>query len=71
MTVNQLRKILDDYDDTDLVVLSKDSEGNSYSPDYNHASAKYLPSNTYSGELLEEDEDHNKAVKAFVLWPTN
>jgi hypothetical protein len=34
MTVKELKEILNNADDNDLVVLSRDGEGNSYSPLY-------------------------------------
>ena len=84
MNVKQLKKILEKVDDKRIVILSKDGEGNSFSPlsEIDDRSS-YLADSTYSGEigiekLTEEDkkqgyteEDVIGGKSALVLWPTN
>lgn len=87
MKVGELIALLQDLPEDTVVVLSSDSEGNSYSPLSDDFSlGKYIPDSTYSGEFfandhIEEDgDDHeyfeeaseNKDVlDCIVLWPTN
>jgi hypothetical protein len=51
------------------VVMSRDAEGNGYSPLYNTALVRYEPDNTWSGEVSGWDE--NVEENAFCLWPIN
>lgn len=57
MTVDELRQFLVDLPDDMIVVMSSDSEGNSYSPlaggstDY-----RYLADSTWSGSLVNPDD---------------
>jgi hypothetical protein len=75
MTVKELKATLEEYDDDDLVVLSRDSEGNGYSPLSQHGGAWYRPDTTWSGDLLDDDEDEPDTesgdVHTVVLWPRN
>jgi hypothetical protein len=86
LTVGDIKKAISDLDDSLIVVLSKDEEGNSYSPlavfstDYN-----YTPIQTWRGfvalkELTEDDikmgycEDDlagEDSVPCLTLWPLN
>lgn len=78
--VGALRAALDGLDDDLLVVMSKDGEGNGYSPlsevDLLH---RYLAETTWMGEIFnpeaEDDEDELYEVedgeRCVVLWPTN
>ncbi len=86
MTLAELRAqlaALDLPDDT-LVVLSKDGEGNGFSPAVEAEHAMYLADTTWSGEryITETDrqaqddpDDYSQApddaVPAVFLWPTN
>ena len=71
MTVRKLRMILDsmpkEWEDFD-VVMSKDSEGNDFSPLASYGTARYIPITSYRGELAEES---GPLTNAIVLWPTN
>jgi hypothetical protein len=61
------------------VVVSKDGEGNGYSPAIEAQSGYYDADTTWSGEFYGEeivgDEDYSqpseKAVGAVCIWPTN
>lgn len=84
MKVKQLKKLLEKIDDDRIVVLSKDGEGNGFSPlaDLDDNST-YAADSTWSGEIGIEkltpemrkqgysSADTNNGVPALVLWPTN
>ena len=84
MKVKELKELLKNVDDNRLVVMSKDGEGNGFSPlaDIDDTS-NYEADSTWSGEVgiekltpeLEKqgygEEDVNHGVPALVLWPTN
>ena len=86
MTVGELKAILEVLDQSLPVILSKDSEGNSYSPLAGwNADYLYEPNNSWSGDLYPEsgslaatDEDPTdvrvvspSSIKVLTLWPTN
>ena len=86
MKVKDLRRLLAPLDDNVLVILSKDGEGNDYSPLVDFSKQTYVPDSQYSGEiympeLTEEDKNDgyteedvyagDDGVDAIVLWPTN
>lgn len=86
MKVKDLIKELQSCDPEDEVVMSKDSEGNSYSPLSSIWEGIYVPDSTWHGdvymrELTEEDKkagytnedlyDGDDGVRATVLSPTN
>lgn len=86
ITVGQLIRDLGAFDADRLVVMSKDGEGNGFSPLAGVGTASYEADSTWSGEvgmeqheLTEEkrkegygDEDVlQDGVPALVLWPTN
>lgn len=84
MTVKQLIKLLQAEDPNRIVIMSSDSEGNSYSPLSSVATAAYRADTTWSGEIgLEKltaadkkagytDEDVLEGGKsALILKPTN
>jgi hypothetical protein len=86
MTIDDLRRQLDALGvpgDTP-VILSKDAEGNGFSPACEAEVAMYAAETTWSGEhyMTEEDrratgqpdeysEAPDDAVRAVFLWPTN
>jgi hypothetical protein len=75
MKVKQLIKLLQDLDPNYNVVLSKDSEGNEFSPAAELMVAQYHKETDYSGwiridEDREPDEDPIKK-NCVVIWPTN
>jgi hypothetical protein len=51
------------------VVMSRDAEGNGYSPLYNTALVRYEEDNSWGGEVSGWDEDVE--MNAFCLWPSN
>lgn len=81
VTVKQLREMLATADDDLLVVLSKDGEGNNFSPfcgDTSHS--VYTAESTWHGyiqcqEDYENDDktakQYEKDVNCLVLWPIN
>jgi len=84
MTVKELIEQLEKEDPTRLVVMSKDSEGNGFSPGYAVEACSYVADSTWSGEIgLEEltdklreagysEEDVKEdGVPALCLWPVN
>lgn len=76
ITVGELRKLLDGQPDDKPVVLSKDIEGNGYSPLAYVEDALYEATSTYSGEIYfpedgEEDEDYHNVERVVVLFPVN
>lgn len=84
MTLAELRQKLDalNLPDDTLVVLSRDAEGNGYSPLSTVEDALYEAESTYSGQFYatpemraaepdEWSEAPDGAVPALFLWPTN
>ena len=86
MKVIELIELLQKEDPDDLVVMSKDGEGNSFSPFCDINRCQYLADSTWSGEtslrkltpelqkdgFTEEDIFNDPdAVKAISLWPIN
>lgn len=84
-TVQELiDELMEVEDKSRLVVMSKDAEGNRFSPYADSSYQAYLADSTWSGEIglekltpeLEEkgysEEDvMEDGVPALVLWPTN
>lgn len=72
MTVRELIKQLEESDPESIVVLSKDAEGNRFSPLYKLTPERYVSENSYSGWIEYEDADSGPDdVHAVVLWPIN
>lgn len=87
MTVKELRDCLDLYNDNDLVVMSKDAEGNGFSPlEQTVGNSLYTPESTWSGSVsIKELDDELKeqgyteedcyrdetSKECVVLWPVN
>lgn len=84
MTVKDLKKQLEQFSDDDIVVISKDGEGNSFSPLADIDEDMYVADSTWSGEIYPREFDKDyfddraqyKEVKAeakncVTLWPTN
>lgn len=76
MTIDELKERLESLNlpgDT-VVVMSRDAEGNDFSPLNAAEFELYEPTSTYSGELVEledEEETPDGVVPSVVLWPTN
>lgn len=68
ITVGRLRELLANYPDGYGVVISKDSEGNVFSPFSSADSGDYEPECTWSGDYRETDLPGGNAV---CLWPVN
>ncbi len=85
MKVKELIKVLRNYDPEKVVVLSKDEEGNRFSPlDENFEDGYYRPESSYYGEAYygyhnkeeyeencEIDIDDKDIQKAIILFPLN
>ena len=83
MKVSDLIQLLQKEDPNRLVVISKDSEGNSYSPLSDMHIASYKADSTWSGEcglekLTDElesrgytEEDVLDGEPALILYPSN
>lgn len=80
VTVAKLREILAKLPDDAIVVMSKDAEGNNFSPfcevGNDEASDWYRAESSWSGYLRDEEYDPDEdgpdgAVSCVVLWPTN
>jgi len=52
MKVKELKKLLENCNDEDMVVLSLDGEGNSYSPLDGIEERIYVPETTYLGSTI-------------------
>jgi len=77
MKVKKLKEILADMPDDLLVVLSRDPEGNDFSPlDQYTLGLKYLPaSRPWQRGIICQDGDakfnSSSALPSLVLWPTH
>ncbi len=81
MKVKDLIEILEKVDQNRIVILSKDSEGNTFSPlDFIQSNANYAEEDSCFGEvgfeeLTEElkefytEEDVIEGKPALILWP--
>ena len=69
--VGKLRELLRDLDDDMLVVLSRDEEGNGFSPLSDYGLSIYEATTTWHGEVVEPEDYDGNGVPALVLWPTN
>jgi hypothetical protein len=84
LTVKELREALEGYDDDRIVVMSRDEEGNGFSPLYEIGTSSYVSDGGSYGEIGLEpedltdemrakgysEEDVKEGQKAIVLWPT-
>ena len=68
MKISELIKILALLDQDIDVVMSKDSEGNHFSPCSSAEVAFYVPESTWSGEIHPCKKGGENCI---VLWPTN
>jgi hypothetical protein len=75
MTVRELIEVLQDLNPGAIVVLSKDAEGNGFSPlqgkltgvDVGH----YEPRSTWAGDFESAPEALRASAPAVCLWPEN
>ena len=72
MKVRELIEMLEKLDDDVMVVMSRDSEGNGFSPIADVDASHYTAFNTHSGECLHPDDvaDYPDAEPCVCLWPT-
>ncbi len=77
MTVKELRDMLAKEDDDRIVVMSRDAEGNSYSPLSEFGTCAYCAETTWSGYIDDEtigdgdDDTIGDGVPALVMYPVN
>ena len=81
MKVSEFIEKLLQEDQDDIVIMSKDSEGNYYSPVSDIEKYIYVPDNNWSGDVYirelqngytDEDLYHGEnGVNAVVIYPTN
>lgn len=79
MKVKDLIEILKRCDPEQSVIMSRDAEGNRYSPLSEAVDGmKYWPENTWSGTCYDSNdadefspEDWNSLENVVVLWPVN
>lgn len=83
MTVKELIEVLKEEDPKRIVVMSKDSEGNNFSPLSSFSLNIYKAETTWYGDIgLEEltpelrkagyeEDDVISGEKALVFWPVN
>lgn len=78
MKVKKLIELLSALNPELEVVLSKDGEGNEFSPlDESYSTGQYVPDSTWSGEFRSSQYSvadggcRRKDINAIVLWPVN
>ena len=83
MTVAELIELLKEVEPSRIVIMSRDAEGNGYSPLEGTWKGVYVPDSTWSGDvgleiLTVEDEDAGftdedvlSGEPALILCPTN
>lgn len=57
MTIGELKAVIENLPDGLEIVMSKDAEGNGFSPLSELSLQKYLEHSDWSGELVSEEED--------------
>lgn len=60
ITVAKLRELLADAPDDALVVMSKNGEGNGFSPFSELGDGRYIAESSWSGYLADEGEDDDE-----------
>ena len=70
-TVGTLIAILSELPQDAEVVMSKDQEGNGFSPYWAFSRGYYKPTTTWSGEFETHDSATDREINAVCLWPTN
>lgn len=69
MKVSELMRRLSAFNPDHVVVMSKDSEGNGYSPLAHVDPVHYTAETTWSGEIDHPDEPHPDGPNAVAIWP--
>jgi hypothetical protein len=67
----ELRALLSVLPPDTLIVMSKDSEGNDYSPLSTVEKGFFFPETSYSGEVGGIYTARTGGIPALILWPTN
>lgn len=73
----KVKELIESFEPGDMekeVVMSKDGEGNGFSPLADVAEGLYVADSTWSGQVFNEDEKEEAGEDAkdvIVLWPTN
>lgn len=80
MKIEKLIKRLQELDPETEVVMSKDAEGNEFSPLCDFSDGFYISDNSWSGHFISDVEEWEEyyeqefpkdAKKAICLWPIN
>lgn len=74
MTVKELIEKLNTLPPDQLVIVSKDGEGNEHSPLSEISTGFYAPDSTWSGEFTSRAQDAadlGATQEVVCLWPTN
>lgn len=73
ITVGNLIKELEKLHDPDLIiVMSRDEEGNGFSPLCDFSIGQYTEESAYSGDFLHDDGNWlDININAICLWPLN
>ena len=74
-TVKELIELLETLDPNYKVIMSKDSEGNGFSPVSEIGSGEWVARSKWSGEVLSKEDCEENGDEyeedCIVLWPTN
>lgn len=76
MKVSELIAMLQELPQDHQVVMSKDGEGNSFSPFSDYGIGKYEPDSTWSGDFTSYKHDSDDLLDpeecdTICLWPVN
>lgn len=71
MTVSEMIEKLQEVSGDLVVVISKDGEGNEFSPLETGSVGCYAPDSTWSGSFEHPDDQDGAAPNALCLWPVN
>jgi hypothetical protein len=84
MKIKDLIKELSELNQELEIIVSRDAEGNGYSPMYSFYQAKYHPNNDWSGEIIDvelnsndkeyleyADEIKDECIDCVVFTPSN
>lgn len=69
MTVKELIAELSELPPNALVVMSRDAEGNGYSPLSTLDTCHYTAETTWRGEIDDDEDPHPDGINAVALWP--
>lgn len=71
MIVSDFIDVLKKMPQDSIIIMSKDAEGDNYSPLYDIEQGSYLKENSWSGEVFFSKEKPKNTESCVVLWPTN